>query len=86
MPKVSKGKGKKSPFGVGYVSKEAQYWCVAAAPRTRAHTPATRLLLTPRRASLSLRYDIGDPTDVKQTAGAKLNADGTFNMDNVPRR
>ena len=31
-----------------------------------------------------LRYDIGDPTDVKQTAGAKLNADGTFNMDNVP--
>jgi serine/threonine protein kinase len=55
VPKVSKGKGKKSPFGVGYVSKEAQYW-----------------------------YDIGDPTDVKQTAGAKLNADGTFNMDNVP--
>jgi serine/threonine protein kinase len=43
VPKVSKGKGKKSPFGVGYVSKEAQYWCaLGSAPRTHsAHTPAT---------------------------------------------
>ena len=54
VPKVSKGKGKKSPFGVGYVSKEAQYWCALAdAPRTpRAHArhappphPAPRLPL-----------------------------------------
>ena len=57
VPKVSKGKGKKSPFGVGYVSKEAQYWCDIDAPRTpRPHArhappphPAPRLPLSRRR-------------------------------------
>ena len=50
-----------------------------------ARTRPPRAASSPRAAPPApLRYDIGDPTDVKQTAGAKLNADGTFNMDNVP--
>ena len=78
---------KKSPFGVGYVSKEAQYWCEIGDGGRTAHThPPRRLPPHPApRAPAPLRYDIGDPTDVKQTAGAKLNADGTFNMDNGSR-